>query len=590
MSTRAFHRGSTESGCVYPRVFGARGAVVAENYLAADAGLDVLKAGCNAVDAVVAASWVEGLVDPHMFTPGGEVPMLIKMIGQRTQVINGNTAAPAAATPQAYAQRGLERVPDSGILAAGVPAAPGALITALLRFGTSSFEEVVEPALHHARHGFPLHAGILEQERYGVRDCAAHFLKEWPASAQLYLPRGEAPTLPRMLKNPAYARLLEYLIAAERTAGGSRVTKLGAVYRAFYEGEPSAAIERFSRARDGLLARSDLERFATHVEEPAVLKFRGSEVYKCGPWNQGPVLLQALGILDTVDLEALGHNSADYIHYVTEALNLAFADREQYYGDPRQVKVPLEGLLSRRYAKARAELIDPRHACAELRPGEPETGGALLPERDRLGGRSWGAGTVHVSAIDKAGNMAAATPSGAWLRSNEVVAELGFPLGTRLMTFHLSPERHPNVLAPFKRPRTTISPTLVTREEEEPWLVFGSMGGDQQDQWQLQFFLNRAVFGLNLPAAIEAPKFSSEHFPASFGASERVPRRLRIEPMKSNVFEALRAKGHELDIAAPWSEGFLLAIEAHRDSGLLEAACDPRGSKTSIFAPAARVY
>ncbi len=201
MSSRAFHRGSTESGCVYPRVFGARGAVVAENYLAADAGLDVLKAGCNAVDAVVAASWVEGLVDPHMFTPGGEVPMLIKMIGQRTQVINGNTAAPAAATPEAYAQRGLERVPDNGILAAGVPAAPGALITALLRFGTSSFEEVVEAALHYARHGFP-HAcrnsrpGAL----HGLRDCAAHFLKEWPASAQLYLSGSEAPTLPRTLK------------------------------------------------------------------------------------------------------------------------------------------------------------------------------------------------------------------------------------------------------------------------------------------------------------------------------------------------------------------------------------------------------
>jgi gamma-glutamyltranspeptidase/glutathione hydrolase len=196
---------------------------------------------------------------------------------------------------------------------------------------------------------------------------------------------------------------------------------------------------------------------------------------------------------------------------------------------------------------------------------------------------------VHVSAIDKAGNMAAATPSGAWIRSNEVVAELGFPLGTRLMTFHLSPGRHPNVIAPFKRPRTTISPTLVTREGE-PWLAFGSMGGDQQDQWQLQFFLNRALFGMDLPAAIEAPKFSTEHFPASFGASERHPRRLRIEPMKSEVFEALRAKGHELDIAAPWSEGFLLAIEAHRGSGLLEAGCDPRGSKTRIFAPATRVY
>jgi gamma-glutamyltranspeptidase / glutathione hydrolase len=589
MSTRAFHRGSTQGGSVNPRVFGARGAVVAENYLAADAGLDILKAGGNAVDAVVAGSWVEGLVDPHMFTPGGEVPMLIKMIGQRTQVINGNTAAPGAATPQAYAQRGLDRVPDNGILAAGVPAAPGALITALLRFGTCSFEEAVHAALHHARYGFPLHAGILEQERYGIRDCGAHFLEEWPVSAQLYLAGGEAPKLPHLLKNPAYAQLLDYLIAEERSADGSRAMKLGAVYRAFYHGEPAAAIEKFSRAREGFLARSDLERFVTHLEEPAVLKFRGSEVYKCGPWNQGPVLLQALGMLDTVDLQALGHNSADYIHYVTEALNLAFADREQYYGDPRQVRVPLEELLSPRYARLRAGLIDPEHACAELRPGAPQNGLALLPESDRLGGRSWGAGTVHVSAIDKAGNMAAATPSGAWLRSNEVVPELGFPLGNRLMTFHLSPERHPNVLAPFKRPRTTISPSLVTREEE-PWLVFGSMGGDQQDQWQLQFFLNRAVFGMDLPNAIEAPKFSTEHFPASFGATERYPRRLRIEPMTSHVFEALCAKGHELDVAAPWSEGFLLAIEAHRVSGLLEAACDPRGSKTKIFAPAARVY
>ncbi len=563
--------------------------MVAENYLAADAGVDILKMGGNAVDAVVAGAWIEGLVDPHMFTLGGEVPMLIKMIGQRTLVINGNTAAPGLATPEAYAQRGLESVPDSGILASGVPAAPGALITASLQFGTLSFEQVVQAALHYARHGFPVHAGILEQERYGLRDCAQHFRRNWPESAKLYLPDGKLPDLPSILKNPAFADLLEYLIAAERRTGGSRATKLGEVYRAFYRGEPATIIDGFSRAREGLLARSDMEAFVTHVEEAASIRFRGAEVYKCGAWNQGPVLLQALMILDTFDLRALGHNSAQYIHTVVEAMNLAFADREQHYGDPRMVDVPLAALLSADYARARAGLIDSARAQEDLRPGDPARGNALLPAGERLGGRSWGAGTVHVSAIDKAGNMVAATPSGAWIRSNEVVGDLGFPLGNRLMTFHLSPKRHPNLIAPFKRPRTTISPTLATRNDE-PWLVFGSMGGDQQDQWQLQFFLNRAVFDLALPAAIEAPKFSSEHFPASFGASERLPRRLRIEPMEVSVLDALRAKGHELDVAAPWTEGFLLAIEAHPSSNILEAACDPRGSKTRIFAPAARAF
>jgi gamma-glutamyltranspeptidase / glutathione hydrolase len=589
MSTRAFHRASVTEGTFHPRVFGAHGAVVAENYLAAEAGLDILKAGGNAVDAVVAAVLVEGLVDPHMYTMGGETPMLIKMAGTEPQVINGNTSAPGAATPEEYRRRGLDLVPDHGILAAGVPAAPAALITALSRFGSVSFEAVAQAALANARDGFPLHAGIVEQERYGLRDCAAHFGANWPASAQLYLPAGRVPELPQRLRNPAFADLLEYLIDAERTTGGSRSVKLEGVYSAFYEGEPATVIETFSRARDGLLTRSDLEAYRAYVEAPASINFRGAHVYKCGPWNQGPVLLQSLAILDNFNLRAFGHNSAQYIHHVVEAMNLAFADREQYYGDPRHVKVPLEALLSSDYARARAALIDSERASRELRPGDPITARALLPIEERFGGRSWGAGTVHVSAVDKAGNMVAATPSGAWIKSNEVVAGLGFPLGNRLMTFRLEPTRHPNLIAPFKRPRTTISPTLVTRGDE-PWMVFGSMGGDQQDQWQLQYLLNRVIFDLHPQAAIEAAKFSSEHFPASFGSPQRFAARLRIEPVAEAVMQGLRERGHDLDVASAWSEGFLLAIEAHSGCGLLEAAVDPRGSKTQIFAPAARVY
>ena len=570
-------------------LLGAQGAVVAENYLAAEAGLDVLKAGGNAVDAMVAAVLVEGLVDAHMYTLGGETPMIIRMAGQRPQVINGDTAAPGTATPEEYRRRGLDCVPDHGILAAGPPAAPAALITALLRFGSISFEAVAQAALSSARAGFPVHAGILEQERYGVRDCARHFREAWPASTKLYLPEGRIPELPYRLKNPGFADLLEYLIAAERGTGGDRATKLEGVYRAFYAGEPATMIDNFSRANDGLLTRADLETYRAYVEDPVSITYHGAEVYKCGPWNQGPVLLQSLAILDNFDLKGMGHNSAQYIHHVVESMNLAFADREQYYGDPRMVKVPLEGLLSPAYARARAELIDPERASAELRPGSPATGEALLPVNERLGGRGWGAGTVHVSVVDSVGNMVAATPSGGWIRSNEVVSGLGFPLGNRLMTFRLAPTRHPNLIAPFKRPRTTISPTLVTRSNA-PWLVFGSMGGDQQDQWQLQFLLNRVLFDLDPQTAVEAPKFSSEHFPASFGSPERFPARLRIEPMAESVLDGLRRRGHDLDVAAAWSEGFLLAIEAHGAQHLLEAAVDPRGSTTQIFAPAARVY
>jgi gamma-glutamyltranspeptidase/glutathione hydrolase len=586
MSTRAFHRATTTAGTFQPRVFGTHGAVVAENYLAAEAGLDVLKAGGNAVDAVVAGVLVEGLVDPHMYTLGGETPMIVKMAGADPLVVNGNTAAPRAATAEEYRRRGYSLVPDTGILSAGVPAAPAALIRALSRFGTFSFETVARAALGHARDGFPGHAGIIEQERYGLRELAPHFLANWPATAALYLP---VPKLPCKLYNLALADLLQYLIDAERAASGSRTAKLQQVYEAFYSGEPATLIDSFSRERDGLLTRSDMEAYRAHIEAPVALNFGDARIYKCGPWNQGPVLLQTLGILDQFNLRTFGHNSADYIHHVVEAMNLAFADREQYYGDPGQVAVPMDQLLSADYAQARAGLIDPQRASHELRPGDPANGRALLPPEQRFGARSWGAGTVHVSAMDQFGNMVAATPSGAWIKSNEVVAGLGFPLGNRLMTFRLEPARHPNLIAPCKRPRTTISPTLVTRGNQ-PWMVLGSMGGDQQDQWQLQFLLNRIVFDLCPQAAIEAAKFSSEHFPASFGSPERFPARLRIEPMAEEVLQGLRERGHDLDVASAWSEGFLLAIEAHAAAGLLEAAADPRGSKTHIFAPAARVF
>ncbi len=584
MSTRQYGTDDTEGNPYFPRLLGTRGAVTAQHYLAAQAGADVLKAGGNAVDGAVAATLVEGVVNPNMHTIGGECPMLIHMAGSGKVVcVNGNMAAPGLATPQAFYERGLDGVATEGILAAGVPAVFGALITALMHFGTRSFAEVVAPALAVAQEGFPVHKGLIRQPRYGIAALAEKFRAQWPGSAALYLPGGEVPAEGQLLKNPALADTFDTLAAAGKSAGGDRRAGLQAVRDMFYRGDIAAEIDMYSRKHDGLLRRSDLERFETRLEEPAALDYRDTTVFKCGPWNQGPVMLQALAILENFDLKAMGHHSADYLHTLVETVKLAYADREQYYGDPEQVRVPLAGLLSKDYARRRAGLIDMAAANPELRPGNPEAGEALLPAGERLGGKSWGDGTVHVDVIDKAGNMVAFTPSGAWLKTAEVMPALGFPLGNRLETFYIGPAHHPNVVAPFKRPRTTISPSLVFRGGR-PWLVFGSMGGDQQDQWQLQFLLNMADFGMTVQAAIEAPKFSSEHFPRFFAPHDFITNRLRIEPMvNEDVRKELAARGHDLEIAGNWSEGYLLAAAQDAQTGLLEAGCDPRAEKSEVF-------
>jgi gamma-glutamyltranspeptidase/glutathione hydrolase len=583
MSKRSFGNDRTESNTFYPRLFGTRGAITAEHYLAAQAGADILRSGGNAIDGAVAATLVEGVVNPQMHTIGGECPMLICMAGtSRVVAVNGNTAAPEKATPEALRARGLNDLPDEGIYTAGVPAAFGALITALSRYGTLPFADVAERATYLARNGFPVHRGLLRQPRYGLIALEKKLPQRYPGTAALYLPGGRLPEEGEILRNLALAGVYDDLVAVERRKIGNRERKLAAVQEAFYSGDVALEIDRFSREHDGLLALSDLERFETRVEEPARLDFGDATVFKCGFWNQGPALLQSLAILERFDLAGMGPGSADYWHVLIEAMNLAFADREQYYGDPLQVNVPQEGLLSKDYAAKRAKLIDMRRANPELRPGDPWRGEALLPPDQRFAPFPWGPGTVHVDAIDEKGNFCAFTPSGAWIRSNEVIPNLGFPLSNRLQTFYLDPPNHPNRIAPFRRPRTTISPSLAFRRGR-PWMVFGSMGGDMQDQWQLQFLLYRAVFGLNVQEAIEAPKLSSEHFPAFFHPKEPMPNRVRVEPrIPQAVRDELARRGHDLEPAGDWTEGYLLAAERH-DNGVIEAGADPRGYKSDVF-------
>jgi len=582
--SRAFRKNNTQKNTYYPKLLGTHGAVATEHYLATKAGADILGVGGNAVDAAVGATLVEGVVNPQMFTIGGECPMLICMADTNKVVsVNGNTMAPGNATPEVFQERGLTDVPEEGILSSGVPAAFGALLMVLARFGRLNFAEVVDPALDYARNGFPVHAGLYGQESYGIRDLAEKFKSHWSGSAKVYLPKGLIPKVGKVLLNPALADLLAYLKTEEQSMSGNRKKCLKGVLEAFYKGDPATEIERFSKERDGLLSRSDLERFETHFEEPVSLQFADTKVFKCGPWNQGPVMLQALAILESFDLNGMGHNSENYLHCTTEAFKLAFADREQYYGDPMQVDVPITELLSKNYSRLRATLVDSEKANSELRPGDPIRQQALLPIEDRLGGSNWGHGTVHVDVIDSDGNMAAFTPSGGWIKSSEVVPSLGFPLGNRLMTFYLKPKHHPNIIAPFKRPRTTISPSLAFRNKL-PWMVFGSMGGDQQDQWQCQFLLNRVLFGMSIQEAIEAPKFSSEHFPGFFAPHNRFPNLIRIEPrVNQKILEGLITMGHRVKVGADWSEGYLLAAERDPVSGVMEVGCDPRGSKGEVF-------
>jgi len=573
---------------VYPLIMGRRVMIATQHYLSTAAGARLFACGGNAIDAAIAATFVEGVVNPHMHTIGGEAPMLIySAAARRVVAINGNMMAPARATIAHFRTLGLELIPGIGLLAAGVPAAFDALVTALRDFGTRSLADVLEPALQLADDGFPMHVGLAGEPAgpdnalagaagASLTSNAKRFLTKWPSSARVYLPEGKVPEPSSVVKNSALANFFKRVLDAESSAKNrGREAGLDAARERFYRGDIAREIVAWSDANGGLLGAGDLERFTTRIETPARADYRGVTVFKCGPWSQGPVFLQQLKLLEGFDLAEMGHNSADYIHTVIEAAKLAFADREVYYGDPEFIDVPLDGLLSDRYAAIRRELIDSAHASMDQRPGDP-IAMRQLREAPAADARPWGAGTIHVTAADRAGNMIAVTASGGWIPSSPVIDALGFPLGSRMQTFYLD-EHHPNALMPGKRPRTTLSPSLAM-VEGEPHLAFGTPGGDQQDQWTLQFFLNVVDFGMDLQAAIEAPKFSTPHFPSTFYPHNNRPGVLRIEDrVPENVRDALAGRGHEIEVRPSWSEGHVLAVQLNRKTGVLSGGADPRG-------------
>ncbi|HEV7986860.1 MAG TPA: gamma-glutamyltransferase family protein [Candidatus Binataceae bacterium] len=565
--------------------------VSTEHYLSAAAGARIFDRGGNAIDAAVAAALVEGVVNPHMHTIGGEAPMLVRLgSNQRVVSINGNTMAPARATIAHYRALGLDLVPGEGLLAAGVPAAFGAFACALENFGTKSLAEVAGPALALCEDGFPMHPGLCGDDDSidvpglglgSIRANAELYRTRWPSTARLYMPGGELPRSGDLIRNPALANLFRRLLDAEAGARkGGREAGLQAAVERFYRGDIAREIVAHSDANGGLLSLEDIAAFTTRIEEPVSRTYRGATVFKCGPWSQGPVFLQQLALLEGFDLAAMGHNSAAYLHTLVESAKLAFADRETYYADPEFVDVPLNELFSERYAALRRALVDPRRASMELRPGDPRAMRAELGAPVKA--RSWGAGTTHVDAADRRGNVIAITPSGAWLRSSPVADALGFPLGTRLQTFYLD-ERHPNALAPRKRPRTTLTPSIATTRDGR-WIAFGTQGGDQQDQWTLQFFLNVADFGMNLQQAIEAPRYSCMHAPSSFFPHDAAPGLVRLESrIDERVCEDLAARGHKVETRPPWCDGNVLAVALDGARGQLAAGADPRGQIAALM-------
>ena len=573
-----------------PTVRGFGGAVAAGHYLATQIGAQMLADGGNAADAACAMGFALQVLEPTQNGPAGEVPILVwDAAEQRALVISGQGPAPAAATLEAMGERGIERIPPDGFLAAAVPAAVDAWCQLLERFGTRRIQDVVAPARGLAEGGYPMYPFL----RALIRYLEPRFREQWPTSAAVYLPvraDGERQT------NPALGCFLGDLAEAERAAGGGREAGIRAAREHFYRGRPAEQIERFlekpildasGREHAGLLRADDLAEYQGAVEEPASVDYRGARVWKCPPWSQGPVFLQQLRLLEGFDLAAMGRGSADALHTWIEVAKLAFADRDACYADPRFAEVPLEQLLSAEYADERRSLVDPKRASLELRPGlgrlpdgwplgAKEALAASPVEPQALAAAQGRSDTTQLVAADDDGNLVCATPSGGWIPTSPVIPELGFPIGTRAQMFVLDPS-HPNALAPGKRPRTTLSPSLA-RLADGRLIAFGTPGGDQQDQWTSQFFLELTEFDVSdLQEAIDAPTVHSTHMPSSFYPRHaelgQVSAEDRLDP---EVLAELTSRGHRIQPSGPWSHGRVMAVTWSPSTGLCEGAASPR--------------
>jgi gamma-glutamyltranspeptidase / glutathione hydrolase len=597
-----------------PDLSGTFGAVASTHWIASAVGMKLLEAGGNAFDAAVAAGFALQIIEPHLNGPGGDAPILVSRRGDlQPTVICGQGGAPAVATIERFNALTLDLIPGTGLLAACIPGAFGAWLTVLRDWGTVSLRTALGPAIHYAKAGHP----ILGRAVDTIESVRELFLTEWTTSGAVFLKNGRPPVPGSLFCNPTLAALYARIIEFSEAAGGSREAQIEAALSYWYEGPVAVAIDRFCRTTEaldvsgkrhgGLLTADDLRGWRPQVERPVSVDYREHTVFKCGPWSQGPTLLQALRILEGYDMGALDPEGPEFVHIISETIKLVMADREAWYGDDPEV--PLDVLLSRDYADARRAMIGSA-ASLELRPGSP---GGRVPQLSPIriatensaissagGGEptlaqhppatadSGSVGpaprvftrgdTCHVDVIDQWGNMVSATPSGGWLQSSPIIPELGFALGTRLQMFSLHPG-HPNSLAPRKRPRTTLTPSMVFKNGR-PYLAFGTPGGDQQEQWSLLLLVNHIDHGMTLQRAIDAPAFHTDHLVASFWPREIAIGSLVLESRYSAAtLGALRRRGHVIRVGDPWSEGRLSACsqEPSGASTIVRAAANPRG-------------
>ncbi len=554
-----------------PELRGSFGVVASTHWLASAAGMAVLEQGGNAFDAAVAAGLTLQVVEPHLNGPGGDLPALVWPAGRdRPLVLCAQGPAPAAATIERYRDDlGLILIPGTGPLAAVVPGAFGGWLALLREHGTMSFVEVVKYAIHYAETGYP----VLPQIAGAIRNVEALFREDWTPSAELYLPVAEPGT---MARNPQLAETYRRLSTSPDPVEDWYRGWVAEEFLAFQE---HAWRDSSGERHAGLLSADDLAKWEPRWEEPLSVDYHGYEVFKAGPWSQAPVFLQQLRLLEGFDLAGMGQNSAEYIHTITECAKLAFADREAWYGDPDFTDVPLDMLLSREYAEKRRGLVT-EESSGELRPGgdSPRLATPVVdaPLAPGVGEPTRG-DTVHLDVVDRWGNMVAATPSGGWLWGAPVIPSLGFCLGTRAQMFWLE-DGLPNSLAPGKRPRTTLSPTMAARDGD-PYLATGTPGGDQQDQWTLHIFLGHVHFGLDLQAAIDAPNHHTEAFPSSFYPRKTLPRHVAVEErVGEETIAGLRERGHEVEVSGPWSLGRVSSV-AREPDGVLKAGANPRGEQ-----------
>ncbi|MGH9346473.1 MAG: gamma-glutamyltransferase family protein [Vicinamibacterales bacterium] len=571
---------STSFETMRPEIVGQHGIVAAGRHYSVEAGMRLLRAGGTAIDSGVAAVFAAAVVEISHFGFGGESPTIIHDARTRqVVVINGQGTAPKAARPALFEKEG--KVPGNGPLGATVPAVMDAMALALAQYGTTTLAETMAPAIELAD-GFPMYDFL---RGFLIREQQRSSAYEW--TAKTYYPNGRVPEVGEIFRQPNLAKTLRAIVSAEHAAlkaGKDRRAAIGAGRDAFYTGDIARRIADANAAAGGVFTHEDLAAYQGRVEQPTSTTFHGYTVYKAGPWNQGPALLQTLNILEGIDLAAMGHNSAPYIHTVHEAIKLAFADRNAFYGDPDFAKVPLTGLLSKEYAAERARLITDR-ASLEQRPGnpfrfDPAVKPPSTPYTPRAQGRPSGAGagdTTAVEVVDKDGNLFSSTPSSGWLLGGAFIAgDTGVPMSNRMQVFDLDPAS-PNVLAGGKRPRTTLTPTIVLKDGK-PFLAISTPGGDSQDQQILNVLLNLLVFEMPLQAAVEMPRINSLHFHSSFDDHDSRPGVLEIEDRVSPaVREALTARGHTLRVLGAYgmSTG-IVAAGVNPATGTLRGAADPR--------------